>query len=302
MAQTLSASERKTEADNRLDDAFRSVAENVAIAMESRATSESRLAHLQHYVAASEGTLQAYRAQFEISRRTLLDLAECRRRIVQRALESCRRHLRRPDQCLFRRCQQRHSGGQVWSLRRGALSRGGHAMPAVTTPVAGHDARHASNDSRRATCDAGLPSPEVTPCPFQTESDIHVNSALESAVTASVDDDPLRACLHVITRLHGRPVSMSALLSGMPVAGDRFAPADFVRAAAFHGYAAQVVRRRLARISALTLPATLLYKDGGACVLTRFATTTRSRWYCRKAASVRANCRWPNSKRSTAAM
>lgn len=74
MAQTLSASERKTEADNRLDDAFRSVAENVAIAMESRATSESRLAHLQQYVAASEGTLQAYRAQFEISRRTLLDL------------------------------------------------------------------------------------------------------------------------------------------------------------------------------------------------------------------------------------
>jgi adhesin transport system outer membrane protein len=74
LAQTLSASERKTEADNRLDDTFRSVAENVAIAMESRATSESRLAHLQHYVAASEGTLQAYRAQFEISRRTLLDL------------------------------------------------------------------------------------------------------------------------------------------------------------------------------------------------------------------------------------
>ncbi|MBK6660175.1 MAG: hypothetical protein IPG43_19425 [Proteobacteria bacterium] len=72
-----------------------------------------------------------------------------------------------------------------------------------------------------------------------------MNSALEPAVTASVDDDPLRACLHVITRLHGRPVSMSALLSGMPVAGDRFAPADFVRAAAFHGYSAQVVRRRL---------------------------------------------------------
>ena len=73
-AQTLSAAERKTEADNKLDDTFRSIAENVAIAMESRATSESRLTHLQQYVDASQGTVEAYRAQFEISRRTLLDL------------------------------------------------------------------------------------------------------------------------------------------------------------------------------------------------------------------------------------
>ena len=73
-AQSLSAAERKTEADSKLDDTFRSIAENVAIAMESRATSESRLIHLQQYVDASQGTLDAYRAQFEISRRTLLDL------------------------------------------------------------------------------------------------------------------------------------------------------------------------------------------------------------------------------------
>lgn len=73
-AQSLAAAERKTEADDKLDDTFRSIAENVAIAMESRATSESRLIHLQQYVDASQGTLEAYRAQFEISRRTLLDL------------------------------------------------------------------------------------------------------------------------------------------------------------------------------------------------------------------------------------
>ena len=73
-AQSLSAAERKTEADNKLDDTFRSIAENVAIAMQSRATSESRLVHLRQYVDASQGTLEAYRAQFEISRRTLLDL------------------------------------------------------------------------------------------------------------------------------------------------------------------------------------------------------------------------------------
>lgn len=73
-AQSQSAAERKTEADNKLDDTFRSIAENVAIAMQSRATSESRLVHLRQYVDASQGTLEAYRAQFEISRRTLLDL------------------------------------------------------------------------------------------------------------------------------------------------------------------------------------------------------------------------------------
>ena len=73
-AQSLSAAERKTEADNRLDDTLRVIVENVSIAMASRAASESRLDYLKQHVEASDGTLKAYRAQFEISRRTLLDL------------------------------------------------------------------------------------------------------------------------------------------------------------------------------------------------------------------------------------
>ena len=73
-AQSLSAAERKTEADNRLDDTLRTIVENVGIAMASRAASESRLDYLKQHVEASDGTLKAYRAQFEISRRTLLDL------------------------------------------------------------------------------------------------------------------------------------------------------------------------------------------------------------------------------------
>lgn len=89
------------------------------------------------------------------------------------------------------------------------------------------------------------------------------------AIEPSLADDPLRACLHVITRLHGRPVSMNALLAGIPLVGDRFKPVDFLHAAAFHGYSAQVVKRRLERISSLVLPVTLLLKDGGAVVLTR---------------------------------
>lgn len=86
------------------------------------------------------------------------------------------------------------------------------------------------------------------------------------------DDDPLLGCLHIVTRLHGRPVSPAALAAGIPQPGDRFGPGEFVRAARRNGYAAQVLRRRLKGISALVLPVTLILRDGGACVLTRFVS------------------------------
>ncbi len=70
----LAAAERKTAADEQLQDTVRSIAENVAIAYQSRATSESRLAFLGQHVTSSEETLKAYRAQFELNRRTLLDV------------------------------------------------------------------------------------------------------------------------------------------------------------------------------------------------------------------------------------
>ncbi|MCZ6894348.1 MAG: TolC family protein [Gammaproteobacteria bacterium] len=73
-AQELAAGERKTVADERLDEISRLIAENVAIAFQARATSESRLTYLNQHVQSSEGTLQAYRAQFELNRRTLLDV------------------------------------------------------------------------------------------------------------------------------------------------------------------------------------------------------------------------------------
>ena len=73
-AQQMAASERKESADEQMQDTYRSIAENVAIAFESRATSESRLGQLQQYVASSAGTLDAYEAQFALNRRTLLDV------------------------------------------------------------------------------------------------------------------------------------------------------------------------------------------------------------------------------------
>lgn len=73
-ARELAAAERKVSAQDQLEDAMRRIAENVAIAYQARATSESRITYLGQHVASSEGTLQAYRAQFELNRRTLLDV------------------------------------------------------------------------------------------------------------------------------------------------------------------------------------------------------------------------------------
>lgn len=70
----LAAAERKVVAAEQLDETYRLIAENVAIAYQARATSESRLAFLEAHAASSEGTLRAYRAQFELNRRTLLDV------------------------------------------------------------------------------------------------------------------------------------------------------------------------------------------------------------------------------------
>jgi ATP-binding cassette subfamily C protein LapB len=94
----------------------------------------------------------------------------------------------------------------------------------------------------------------------------------QPAIGARADDDPLRGCLHIITRLHGKPISPAALAAGLPLSAPHFRPPDFIRAAANHGYSAQVVRRPLRRISSLLLPATLLLNDGGACVLTRLVS------------------------------
>lgn len=77
-ASELAAAERKTVANEQLEDTYRLIAENVAIAYQARATTESRLDFLKAHVDSSDGTLRAYRAQFELNRRTLLDVLNAR--------------------------------------------------------------------------------------------------------------------------------------------------------------------------------------------------------------------------------
>lgn len=66
--------ERKAAADEQLKETIMSVIENVEIAMASLATSEARLVYLEKHVGSSASALESYRAQFEIDRRTLIDL------------------------------------------------------------------------------------------------------------------------------------------------------------------------------------------------------------------------------------
>ncbi len=89
-------------------------------------------------------------------------------------------------------------------------------------------------------------------------------------------NDPLLDCLAILTRLHGRPMSAEALAAGMPLAEHRFTPSLFIRAAERHGYSARALKRPVERISNMVLPAILLLKDAGACVLTSLDTRARS--------------------------
>lgn len=81
-------------------------------------------------------------------------------------------------------------------------------------------------------------------------------------------DDPLLECLAVLIRMEGRTLSREALRAGLPLEEGRLTPTLFVRAAARAGLSARVVRRPLAGISPLVLPAVLLLKGRHACILT----------------------------------
>lgn len=97
-----------------------------------------------------------------------------------------------------------------------------------------------------------------------------VRIAASTATTADARaDDPLLGCLIATARLHGRPASADTLTAGLPLQAQRLTPALYPRAAERAGLSARVVSRPLARISDLLLPAVLLLKDGGACVLIR---------------------------------
>ena len=79
--------------------------------------------------------------------------------------------------------------------------------------------------------------------------------------------DPLLKCLVLLTRLYNRPFSEETLAAGLPLVDNWLTPELFERAAERAGLSAKVVKRELAEISPLTLPAVILLKGRRACLL-----------------------------------
>ena len=73
-ARERALAQRREAAKESIADVRRSIEEQVAIALQAKATSTARLVPLRAHVAASEMTVAAYRAQLTIGRRSLLDL------------------------------------------------------------------------------------------------------------------------------------------------------------------------------------------------------------------------------------
>lgn len=84
---------------------------------------------------------------------------------------------------------------------------------------------------------------------------------------ASRIDDPLLECLITLGKIHHRPLSKEALISGMPLVDNRLTPKLFLRSAASAGFSSRIVKRPLAKIPNLTLPAVLILEENRALIL-----------------------------------
>jgi ATP-binding cassette subfamily C protein LapB len=142
------------------------------------------------------------------------------------------------------------------------------AQPIRRQPGAPAAAQAASAGAEVRQLDPQQPGPRPAGQP-QRPAEIApaVERSWQVPATAADDDDPLLACLVVLTGLLERPTSAEALKAGLPLAEGRLTPALAVRAAERAGLSARLARRPLGRISELTVPCVLLLKDGGACVL-----------------------------------
>ncbi|WP_457573071.1 type I secretion system permease/ATPase [Desulfolithobacter sp.] len=79
-------------------------------------------------------------------------------------------------------------------------------------------------------------------------------------------DDPLTDCLVQLARIHGCPASRTALRAGLPLVRNRLTVELFARAAERAQMAARVVKRPLASMTNLELPAVLLLDSHRACI------------------------------------
>lgn len=99
------------------------------------------------------------------------------------------------------------------------------------------------------------------------ENSANAASGSWQARPGAADSDPLAESLAIILRRDKRPVSPQALCAGLPLVEGRLTPELFLRAAERAGCSARVLRRPLAEIPKLVLPAVLLLEHRSSCVL-----------------------------------
>jgi len=97
--------------------------------------------------------------------------------------------------------------------------------------------------------------------------DVDINQPQPDVVEAPGHADPLTDSLLYLAAHHGRALSRSALLAGLPVERGVLTAALYERAAQRAGLEAELIERPLADIPALVLPAVLLFHDGSTRIL-----------------------------------
>jgi ATP-binding cassette subfamily C protein LapB len=89
----------------------------------------------------------------------------------------------------------------------------------------------------------------------------------ENLSNMTSQDDPLLLALLSVCKVLHTPHSAESLTSGLPLVDNKLTAPLFVRAAQRAGFSTGLVRRPLAEISNLVLPAVLLLEDNKTCVL-----------------------------------
>lgn len=92
--------------------------------------------------------------------------------------------------------------------------------------------------------------------------------------------DPLADALLFLAAFHGRALSRDALLSGLPIEDDRLSPQLFSRAVQRAGFEVEAVKRPLAEIPGLVLPAVLIMADRTCRILLSIDTDLKKATVC----------------------